>query len=228
MSTIILEGDPISKQRPRFNRATGSCYTEASHLKEMNLTKFLMHKHIEWNGLPMLDSESIISVKLWFYLPFPKSLTVAQKNRLSFDSRANTKPDIDNMIKYYLDCANGIFWEDDAIVQYIESSKFYSDTPYTRMDYMKREPLSTNKVTEVVTGVFGNERLKELARDIRSLAEVDIEDVEAMAKSEVTSHKTSTLDRVSQVIAKFSLQHGNELHDVQKNILKKNVVSLVV
>ena len=39
-----------------------------------------------------------------------------------------TKPDIDNYIKFYMDCFNDKIWEDDSQVINISSSKRYSNS----------------------------------------------------------------------------------------------------
>jgi len=55
------------------------------------------------------------------------------------------KPDIDNLVKFYLDCANGVLWTDDACVVEITARKFYAEKASTRMVILaqNRELLST-------------------------------------------------------------------------------------
>ena len=43
------------------------------------------------------------------------------------------KPDLDNLIKFVKDCANGILWHDDSQVVTIEAAKLYSEEPETRI-----------------------------------------------------------------------------------------------
>jgi hypothetical protein len=43
------------------------------------------------------------------------------------------KPDVDNLIKYYLDCMNGICYLDDSQVSIAHAIKLYSPTPRTEI-----------------------------------------------------------------------------------------------
>ncbi len=43
-------------------------------------------------------------------------------------------PDIDNVIKYYLDCSNGILFKDDALVATVNARKLYdNESSYVHM-----------------------------------------------------------------------------------------------
>ena len=46
-----------------------------------------------------------------------------------------TKPDIDNLVKFYLDAMTGSFWRDDAYVCTIEASKIYSKDGIIEIEY---------------------------------------------------------------------------------------------
>jgi Holliday junction resolvase RusA-like endonuclease len=43
------------------------------------------------------------------------------------------KPDIDNLVKFSMDCLNGIAWEDDKQVISLSSYKYYSLKPRTEI-----------------------------------------------------------------------------------------------
>ena len=64
--------------------------------------------------------------KLWieFYLPMPKSWSKKRKSEMN-DTPHQQKPDIDNLVKAFLDH----LCEDDAYVYNIKAAKFWSDRP---------------------------------------------------------------------------------------------------
>lgn len=43
------------------------------------------------------------------------------------------KPDIDNLIKFYMDVLTGIVYNDDSCVVKVEANKFYSQKRYTKI-----------------------------------------------------------------------------------------------
>jgi Holliday junction resolvase RusA-like endonuclease len=47
------------------------------------------------------------------------------------------KPDIDNLIKFVMDCGQNILWNDDSTICQIESKKIYSKHPRTEIEYWK-------------------------------------------------------------------------------------------
>lgn len=42
-----------------------------------------------------------------------------------------SRPDIDNYIKFVMDCLNGIIYKDDSQVVHVEATKIYSTDPQT-------------------------------------------------------------------------------------------------
>ncbi len=68
-----------------------------------------------------------LEVDLKFFFPISKSKS--PKHRLEQRGKPHIfKPDIDNCIKMYLDCASGgVLFKDDAIIATIHSQKIYDD-----------------------------------------------------------------------------------------------------
>ena len=46
-----------------------------------------------------------------------------------------SKPDIDNIIKFYLDAMTGLFWKDDASICAVEAAKSYSEHSSVEIEY---------------------------------------------------------------------------------------------
>ena len=60
----------------------------------------------------------------WFFMPKPKKMK---------RQRHTIKPDIDNLIKFYMDAANTVLWQDDNCVCKVTASKVWGDSPGTVM-----------------------------------------------------------------------------------------------
>ena len=64
-----------------------------------------------------MDSASVLEVSLTFLFKINKSDAVRLKRaKLWGIEYHNEKPDIDNLMKFYLDCGNGLLWSDDKIL----------------------------------------------------------------------------------------------------------------
>lgn len=73
-----------------------------------------------------------LSIDFSFFFPLPKRLNKRQTTKEDIPHIA--KPDIDNCIKMYLDCAsNDILYKDDCIIAALSAKKCYSPTPRTIM-----------------------------------------------------------------------------------------------
>lgn len=91
--TVTVPGQPVSKQRPRFNTTTGRAATP-------QVTK-AAEARVGWalrEAFPTVNRRSEFKVSLWFY------------------SKDRRRRDIDNLTKLCLDAANGIVWQDDSQV----------------------------------------------------------------------------------------------------------------
>ena len=91
------------------------------------------------NFAPKHPLEGAISVSMIFSMPRPKSHYRSGKySHLLKDNAPSlhvSKPDIDNLIKFYLDAMTGSFWKDDAYICTIEASKIYSEDGLVEIEY---------------------------------------------------------------------------------------------
>ncbi len=129
MQTIIIEGVPISKHRPRFARIGKGVRTYSDQGDDVCIVID------EAKGQVETKLTCPLSVFCVFKMPRPKSHFGTGKNANILKKNAphyhTTKPDIDNLVKFYLDCLNGIAWEDDKQIIYIQATKTYSEEPLT-------------------------------------------------------------------------------------------------
>jgi Holliday junction resolvase RusA-like endonuclease len=71
--------------------------------------------------------ESPVSVDLYIRVPCPSSFSKRRQNEcFEGRERPTKKPDIDNIIKAYLDGMNGIVYLDDTQVVRVSAKKVYS------------------------------------------------------------------------------------------------------
>lgn len=126
---IVVKGDPISKKRPRFARIKGFVRTYDAQSEEKKTVITLLKSQIK----ELITGD--VHMKLTFYVRIPKSYT---KKRtllcISGEEKPTKKPDLDNYVKFYLDCLNGIAWKDDSQVVDIVASKRYVEVPRTEIE----------------------------------------------------------------------------------------------
>lgn len=123
---IIIPGEPVSQARMKFKRIGSFVTTYDPKAKE----KKKIRKDLE--GLPALHPIPHPRLSFLFHMPIPKStlkrdLPLYQSGLLKHDK----KPDIDNLIKLYLDCLDGIILNGDQKVSLGPCNKVYHPTPKT-------------------------------------------------------------------------------------------------
>lgn len=116
---IVILGKPLSKARPRFRRNGGSIVTYNSQSKE--------EKFVGWKLKEAYGKEKPLSG--------PVDLTVLfvfERPKSNKDDNFHVGvPDIDNLLKFICDAANGILWEDDRQIARAHTTKIYGDTART-------------------------------------------------------------------------------------------------
>ena len=130
MKHFVIPGPPRGKGRARSTRS-GIHYTDKkTRMYESHVLDSYLRVYPSADPL-----EGAISISIIAYLQRPKSHFGTGKNANILKKNAphyhTTKPDIDNLVKFYLDCLNGIAWEDDKQIIYIQATKTYSEEPLT-------------------------------------------------------------------------------------------------
>jgi len=136
--SMMIDGQPIPLKRARCTVVNGKVNMyDSQALKRKGFrdklsTRFYhmrMGDYRDSNGKFAIDdfhavmSADHYDVKLEFLIRRP--------NRKFLTSPVCTKPDVDNLIKFVLDAATGILWDDDKKVISVNGIKRYSDTPGT-------------------------------------------------------------------------------------------------
>jgi len=119
---ITIPGSPIPLKRPRFSHRR--TYNSQASLKETIFHIVLTQTD---NANPPTGP---IDLKITFFMKIPRSYSKIKK--LTTPGQCHTKrPDIDNLIKFYLDACNGTIYRDDAQVHTITATKKYDTNPRT-------------------------------------------------------------------------------------------------
>ena len=126
--TITIPGAPIAKKRPRFARRGKFVTTYNDQQTEEG--KFICLMQTQLNGHKPIPAGTPIYLQAQFHMPFPASMS-AKKRATAIHTK---KPDVDNMLKFLKDCANGVLWNDDSEVVWVCAQKLYSDNPRTEVE----------------------------------------------------------------------------------------------
>ena len=126
--TINIPGAPIAKKRPRFARRGKFVTTYNDQQTEEG--KFICLMQTQLNGHKPIPAGTPIYLQAQFHMPFPASMS-AKKRATAIHTK---KPDVDNMLKFLKDCANGVLWNDDSQVVWVCAQKLYSDNPRTEVE----------------------------------------------------------------------------------------------
>jgi len=131
---LKLDMKPISQQRHKVRRAGNRVFMYDPSSKDKAKFK---QEAVEF--APKQPLEGPISVSMVFHMPRPKShYRSGRYSHLLKDNAPEvhtSKPDLDNIIKFYLDAMTGMFWKDDAYVCMIEASKTYSKQGIVEIEY---------------------------------------------------------------------------------------------
>lgn len=122
---IVIEGNPVAKARVRLNIAYKHFYNTQVH--EKVATQIYMKKAQAEQQVQDLFKGPVF---VWMQFHIPKRARDKRQGYFYHQS----KPDLDNLMKWYLDCANGILWKDDSIVAKSIVEKIYAENPLTIME----------------------------------------------------------------------------------------------
>lgn len=121
---LIIPGEPMGKQRPKFNRWTKSAHTPE---KTVNYETYVKELYVN-NRLPML--EGYIKVEIIAFYKIPKSTSNKKRQQMLHNElRPDKKPDLDNIAKIICDSLNAIAYSDDKQIVSLSINKFYSEQP---------------------------------------------------------------------------------------------------
>lgn len=116
---FIIEGNPIPLARPRMSK-DGHVWDSQKAQKLI----VALELQRQFKNHPLFTSA--LGISLLFYFDMPTRLSKKSKDS-TIGKPVMKRPDTDNLIKFYLDCANDIIFTDDSIVTQIYAEKLYGD-----------------------------------------------------------------------------------------------------
>lgn len=134
MIKIIIPGEPRSLQRHRTTMCNGQQRQYDPQSKEKMVTKSLLLVEKQTKNWPEMQGILGYDIKINFFCyrrPSQRNLSEEELIKIQHIQ----KPDLDNLLKYILDCGNKILWHDDAEIYKIVTEKFWSKTPRTEIIY---------------------------------------------------------------------------------------------
>jgi len=124
---IVIPGQPVAKMRARIIGKRGGF--DPQH-KVKNFYRWVMKSQKRNAAL-----SAAFHVSMYFHFAPAASWSQKKKKQaLSGFLKHTSSPDLDNLEKFVLDCANGILYEDDRQIVSQCSCKIYSDVPRTVLE----------------------------------------------------------------------------------------------
>lgn len=133
---FMVLGDPVGQGRPRFTTINGhpKAYDAKQSKEEKATVRLMAQEAMKEQGWTFPSQDMPIKVEIVSYRKAPRStnrwLTEAG---ISGDVVPLTKPDIDNVVKLYLDAMNSVVFPDDKQVYNVQVIKAYAEQPRTEV-----------------------------------------------------------------------------------------------
>lgn len=152
---LILPGDPIAQIRMRYSGRNGIGRMYDPRAKEKTLIKSVIKD--QWIGESVLHNPRVSFV---FHMPIPKSIpkkliAIYQSGMLKHEK----KPDVDNLVKLYLDCMDTMVFDGDQSVCLGPCVKLYHPYPKTLIIINETEAILSPLEVDLCTwfALFGRE-----------------------------------------------------------------------
>lgn len=123
---IVIPGIPMPQARMKHSNRRGFVTTYDPKAKEKTTIRQLLQT------VRSVDSFAYPRISFLFHMPIPASIPKKQKELYESGTlKHDKKPDVDNLIKLYLDCLDGIVIQGDQKVSLGPCLKVYHPEPKT-------------------------------------------------------------------------------------------------
>lgn len=195
---ISLYGPPIQKTRPRVVVRGGKPLLFSDQTAQQEAVRLEMHRQRQ-------KAFEVCFVDMRFYMPM--------KPGGDLWSVHSSTPDVDNLVKFYLDAGNAILWQDDKGVAGIYAIKLFDRTPKTVLTISEVSMQQRSSVSDSILEVFSPSELQEVADDIRELS-LSLQSLYRLDDGDGVSIR---LDHTAGVISKFSDAYSERLSLISKS-----------
>ncbi len=210
MITMTIPGIPTPKLRARISRRKGYITMYDPQEPQKKLTKFFISNFVKINHLCTLMGG--IEAHFTFYFP-PSYISMKdEKEKLWNETYHVQKPDVDNLIKFYLDCANEILFGDDTQIVKCYGEKKYSSNPRVeiKLEEIKMTEIKDNDKNIIY--IFTPKELGQLKDDCNGISKF-FEDVVAKSEEGIDEIWAST---ASVLLKCFSERWSKKLTKIGK------------
>lgn len=224
---IVINGPPIAKQRHRCGCRNRRPISYDPQVKEMKKVKFFLAKAIR-EKFNSLDKQTVLEasdlahatsfeVRLTFHFKPAESLLGSQKNQKLWGLELHhSKPDLDNLEKFYLDCLSGLVWQDDAQVVVNKSKKIFTENPRVEIDIMAKKEIKLHPSAEAVLKIISPSELKEFIKDAREFWTFPLERIDELLPHGEEEHKEKKLTEVAHMLMHFAQKYTDKLRKINK------------
>lgn len=220
---LTIEGKPIAKMRARHANRGKFVVTYDPQKDDKETIRWRINLQLQEalaseNKEIVMDASNLArskayEVELWFYLPTNDSDSEGQKNaKLWGFEMATCKPDYDNLEKFYLDCANGILWQDDRMIVDGHAHKRYGEPARVEITVMSKKELKLHPKAEGIFRIFGPSELKEFLKDANAIALQNKENVDTIEGDDKEAWLTST----ACILSEFARKYAQSLQKIRK------------
>jgi Holliday junction resolvase RusA-like endonuclease len=214
-----LLGDPIPKRRPRSFIKRGRIEVCDPQEQQKRATKTLLK--IKLNKA-LSDPETAeeasnlmkagaYEVSFKFGMPKPKAMKDPWNITLH-----TTNCDLDNLEKFYCDCANGVLYQDDRQIVSLRSTKYYADTPKTILEIKAIAPMTLEPKAKAILDIFGPEKAYQLVHVAKSLLTWFAGVKDDVFQENESPFKQEQLHYIASVLSKMADEFGPELKKIQQ------------
>lgn len=221
MMKIVIMGDPIPKMRARharFKSGLVHTYDPQHHLKQCIQEK--LRAEIERARDPYSKSQDLalsrlvtarsLSASINFHMQLPKDPCRASKCVWGIEPH-NIKPDIDNLVKFILDCCNDILFSDDKIITTLNVTKTYSTEPRTEIDLMPNDMNIPTDIQDILKH-FSPSEIHQFVEDVNYLSKISESNLSILP----IDQKEKYLLAVAKILSNISKEYAGKLNKILK------------
>lgn len=167
---IIIPGIPQAKMRHRLSNRGGFARMYDPQEKEKRklkseLAAALLKIKLDKNQEIAMEASNLTNSEFFFldvcfYVPYPKSVAKGKRNAMLWGLiRPNLKPDLDNLLKFLCDAANGILFADDCKIVESSQKEYFSDKPRTEIVIMAKKQMDVNESTKKILSTISPDQI---------------------------------------------------------------------
>lgn len=206
---ITIPGKPIAKARARIVNLHGFVRSYDPQEKQKQLVSQEISRQIK-NLASDFDLNAMVTLNASFYLSAPDSATQSKRSAKLWNLESH-RPDLDNLCKFYLDCANGILWKDDSQIVAMSLAKRYSNNPRTELDVMWHSTILDDSVKKIIV-LFSPEELEEFIADVKKLSDL----YPAKVSQDYAFYHQAYLGSCALLLSWFCKKHSKVIQKIAK------------